>query len=522
MRLELVFLLCCAAMVMVIADPVVHAPSGPVKGLTRQGIDEFLGIPFAQPPVGDLRWTAPRAKTWSEVLPTQAFQDTCMENVSPTFKIPINISEDCLYLNVWRRSGASASKQPLPVMVWIYGGSYTGGSATFYPLFDMLHKSTEDVILVSLNYRVNGFGFMDFEEENMNFGLLDQQLALKWVSENIAAFGGDPSRVTIFGESAGGNSVSMHLMIPSSFSLYQRAILESPAPWVYKTRETMGQARDGLAVILNCSGGNMKEKARCMRAVPAPTLLKAINRFGVEFQPIVGGDLVPVQPYQAWVKNAVNQKADILVGNNRDEGNVFAFQMAGGSFFLSKSDFLQKLDWFISRYGDELKKKVLDLYAPLMTSDNYFHVFALILQDVGINCGTRNVALQSLKRQGGQTYRYLFSHSTSKWALQGLNATHTAEIPYVMRYPGLLNATFTDGEKQLAARMSGDWIHFAAQGKPKSAWPPYQPETHTILDYNLEDKLVGEGDLYARCPFWDEVLKTLPSDFPPIISTGFH
>src|SRR5271163_3591024 len=224
-----------APMLQAQAPKPVRTLSGPVQGTTDDGIAAYLGIPFAAPPVGDLRWRAPQpVAPWKDVLPADKFAPGCMQTplVSPAIGFePIPISEDCLYLNVW--TPAKTPRDRLAVMVWIYGGGFTTG-ATSIPIYNGANLAKKGVIVVSVSYRVGALGFLAHSElsaesngHSGNYGLLDQIAGLQWVMDNIAAFGGDPKRVTIFGESAGGISVSMLTASPLAKGLFQGAISES-------------------------------------------------------------------------------------------------------------------------------------------------------------------------------------------------------------------------------------------------------------------------------------------------------
>lgn len=231
----------CAAALTFISTARAQAPkpvrtqAGLVQGNAVDGIAVYKGIPFAAPPVGDLRWHSPEPPApWKGVKETTKFAPACMQipAVLPAFGInPVPLSEDCLYLNVW--TPAKSRKDELPVMVWIYGGGFTSG-ATQYPLYDGTNLAKKGVVLVSIAYRVGVFGFFAHPElsaeqggHSGNYGLLDQIAGLEWVQHNIARFGGNPRRVTIFGESAGGIAVSMLAASPLAKGLFERAISES-------------------------------------------------------------------------------------------------------------------------------------------------------------------------------------------------------------------------------------------------------------------------------------------------------
>ena len=207
---------------------------GELRGVVKDGIASYKGIPFAAPPVGELRWRAPQpVKPWDGVRPADSFAPGPMQPalVAVLMGGPANLSEDCLYLNVW--TPAKTAEEKLPVMVWIYGGGFISGM-TSIPVFDGTRLAQKGVVLVSIAYRVGPFGFLAHPELSREsgkgsgcYGIQDQVAGLLWVKDNIAQFGGDPSRVTIFGQSAGGESVSMLTTVPAAHGLFQRAISES-------------------------------------------------------------------------------------------------------------------------------------------------------------------------------------------------------------------------------------------------------------------------------------------------------
>lgn len=289
------------------------APGGPVSA--------FLGIPFAEPPVGPRRFLPPEPKRpWPGVLDATAFQSVCYQYVDtlyPGFEGTEmwnpnrELSEDCLYLNVW--TPYPRPKTPTPVLVWIYGGGFYSGASSLDVYDGRFLAQAEGTVLVSMNYRVGAFGFLALpgsREAPGNVGLLDQRLALRWVRENVAAFGGDPMSVTLFGESAGAASVGMHLLSPPSRDLFHRAVLQSGAPNGPWATVGMGEARRRatlLAGLVGCppggAGSNDTELVACLRTRPAQDLvdhewhvLPQESVFRFSFVPVVDGDFLSDTP----------------------------------------------------------------------------------------------------------------------------------------------------------------------------------------------------------------------------------
>lgn len=289
------------------------APGGPVSA--------FLGIPFAEPPVGPRRFLPPEPKRpWLGVLDATAFQSVCYQYVDtlyPGFEGTEmwnpnrELSEDCLYLNVWTPYPRPAS--PTPVLIWIYGGGFYSGASSLDVYDGRFLAQAEGTVLVSMNYRVGAFGFLALpgsREAPGNMGLLDQRLALHWVQENVAAFGGDPMSVTLFGESAGAASVGMHLLSPPSRGLFHRAMMQSGAPNGPWATVGVGEARRRatlLARLVGCplggTGGNDTELVACLRTRPAQDLvdhewhvLPQESVFRFSFVPVVDGDFLSDTP----------------------------------------------------------------------------------------------------------------------------------------------------------------------------------------------------------------------------------
>jgi para-nitrobenzyl esterase len=303
---------------------------GELEGVVKDGVASFKGIPFAAPPLGELRWKAPQpVKRWTGVKKADRFGPGCMQDISTAAKMgmPTEISEDCLYLNVWTAANGRAERSP--VMVWIYGGAFAGGM-TSAPLYDGARLAKKGVVLVSVAYRVGPFGFLAHEELSKEsgkgsgtYGLQDQIAGLRWVKDNIAQFGGDPSRVTIFGESAGGISVSMLAASPAARGLLHRAISQSggsfaPPKLANEAGENVLTLR--MAEVMGVSLLNRfgVEDIKSARKVAADQILKAAGGMGL-FWPVADGDVLPGDQYELYQAGKFND-TPILIGTNSDEG----------------------------------------------------------------------------------------------------------------------------------------------------------------------------------------------------------
>ncbi len=315
----------------------VKITSGLLQGVESDvvpGIAAFKGIPYAAPPVGNLRWKTPILPTkWQDVRKADHYGDSCLQPEDKIIgsKEQQKMSEDCLYLNVWTKSKTGSEK--LPVMFWIHGGGCTTGSGSM-PYYDGSRLAQKGVVLVTINYRLGPFGYfghpaLSAESEHKvsgNYGLLDQIFALEWVRDNIAAFGGDPGNVTIFGESAGAISVGCLLVSPLARGLFHRAILESGSILgVTNTLKTLEEQGETLAKSF---GTTKPFTASSLRAIPADEVLAksspAIGLFGkgIKYRPVIDGYVIPEYPMALFEKGK-QAPVPMLIGTNKDEVTIF-------------------------------------------------------------------------------------------------------------------------------------------------------------------------------------------------------
>ena len=304
----------------------VKVTGGTIQGLVLEDMTVYKGIPFAAPPVGELRWKAPQpVVAWSGVKECQTFAPNPMQGNGE------GCSEDCLYLNVW--TPAKSPKEKLPVMVWIYGGGFAGGATSYY---DGALLARKGVILVSVAYRVGKLGFLSLPElsaENPNgvsgnYGLLDQIAGLQWVKDNIAKFGGDPDNVTIFGESAGGISVSMLCASPLAKGLFKRAISQSGgSSYPGENMQTLAVAQEANAAWAKGAFGDDYTLEQ-LRAADVKAVMGGFGGSGG--WPVTDGYVIPDDQYKLYEAGKYND-VDVLIGYNSDEGLSFGFSFGGGS-----------------------------------------------------------------------------------------------------------------------------------------------------------------------------------------------
>ncbi|HVY72302.1 MAG TPA: carboxylesterase family protein [Verrucomicrobiae bacterium] len=460
---------------------VVATKSGKVSGAkTADGaITSFKGIPFAAPPVGELRWKAPQPVAgWSDVRACIAFGPSPMQgNPAPfsmwskEFLIPDQpISEDCLYLNVW--TGAKAAGEKRPVLVWIYGGGFSSGGSGV-PIYDGEAMARKGIIFVSPNYRVGAFGFFAHPELTQesgrhasgNYGLMDQIAALRWVHDNIAAFGGDPANVTVAGQSAGSMSVNCLVASPLAKGLFQRAIGESGAGFS-RTQISLGQAEK--AAVEAAKAVNASSLAE-LRAKPAAEVMKMRGMRGV----IVDGYVLPRPITEIFAAGAQNQ-VDLLTGWNQDEG-----LMSGPP--KSAADYKEQIK---QQHGDKAEK-FLGFYPA--TDDAQAAASQQNLSRDTI-FGAQNYTWANLQAQTGKTrvYVYRFTRKvpgTGQYAKYG--AFHTGEVPYAYDNLKFVDRPWEPVDHQLAKTMSAYWANFVKTGTPtgpgQRGWPVYELSERKVM-----------------------------------------
>jgi para-nitrobenzyl esterase len=473
----IVFLAASLSLLAAIPEPV-HVEQGQVTGVDGATADVrvFKGVPFATPPVGDLRWKAPKAAAqWSGVRAADKFSPTCMQRGGAGGGLR-QVSEDCLYLNIY--TAAKTTKEHRPVMVWIHGGALTSGAGSLY---DGEALAKKGVVVVTVNYRLGVFGFMAHPEltkesdrnASGNYGLLDQVAALEWVQKNIAAFGGDPKRVTIFGESAGSWSVNYLMASPLARGLFQRVIGESGAEFA-PARKLADAEQAGLKL----AGA---DSIAALRAKSADDIQKL---GGAQTAANVDGWFLPEDVYTIFSKGKQSD-VPVLIGSNSDEGTMFTPASATAATFRQTAE---------KRYGAEADA-FLNLY-PFTNDEEAWASQAASMRDQVFGWEMRTWARAQTKTGKSKVYMYYFSRvPPGKNRAKG--AFHGSEIAYV--FGNLKIAPFagsseeprpwTDQDRKLASDMSSYWVNFAATGDPNGKgllkWPAYHAK---------DDMLMGFGD----------------------------
>ncbi|WP_445147044.1 carboxylesterase/lipase family protein [Dyella sp. Tek66A03] len=464
----------------------VHLDTGLIEGVQEHGLLIYKGIPFAQPPVGELRWRAPlRALPWQGIREADQFSPVCMQSGTYPPDAPAEpTSEDCLYLNVWQP--ADSGHEKLPVMVWIYGGGLENGSAST-PLYAGDKLALKGVIVVTLNYRLGVFGFLSHPEltseatyhSSGNYGLLDQIAALEWVHRNIAAFGGDPDRVTVFGQSSGAISISALVTSPLAKGLFQRAIGQSGGLFepmdLAPNFKLAGAEQDGKDFVAEAKAPSIS----ALRKMPAADLMK------VSFDPhlIIDGYALPQSPYEAYQKGQENQ-ASVLIGSNADEGEAF---IAGRT--INRANFRQELD---RSFPDILVRLIGP--EPGATDEQARASAAAFQRDMRFRWDMWTWARLGANAGRGKVFLYRFSRvppfrSGDKYF--GWGASHGMEMPYVFDHLEQQPLPWTEQDFRLTAAMTSYWTNFAKTGDPNGPglplWPRFDPSSASVMQ--LSDRM---------------------------------
>ena len=501
------------------APPVVHLPNGALRGYTQANTTIFKSIPFAAPPVGDLRWRPPQpAPSWKGLRDATQPAPYCMQN--PTALDPfiqplaaaygvdfpaqtVPTSEDCLYLNVYAPAGPVQS--PLPVMVWIHGGSNRVGSGS-QPIYDGTSLAAHGVLLVTINYRLGIFGFFSHpaltaespHHSSGNYGLLDQLAALQWVQQNIAQFGGDPRNVTVFGESAGSIDAAMLLVSPLSTGLFRRAILESGPPFGLGPIHNLQEAEAAGAALALAAPGNPATPLQNLRKLSAPDLFKfAIDRSigGYDASSVVDGWVLTQSPARAFATGSL-QPADLIVGFNGRE--LSAFRVAAAA--LAKAAPKMVPPTSVTAMVGKLANTARPLYGvwtyPAIAKyvlQSFSHKDQAIDQlsnDMLIACPIGAMAVLH-KATGHKTFIYRFDRSIPGKGEAELGAFHSIELPYV--FNTFQNRSwrwlpFTPADLALSPTIQDYWTNFAKTGDPNGsgipAWPAWQDGAEPYLQFS--------------------------------------
>lgn len=493
----------------------VETAYGKLQGSEENGVQVWKGVPFAAPPVGALRYRPPQPPA----ARSGVRESTAFSPIAPQLPSPLNnlfgreqqpSSEDCLYLNIWSPAADGAKR---PVLFWIHGGAFTGGSGST-PWYDGgAFARNGDVVVVTINYRLGLFGFLHLADlggepfaATGNLGILDQVAALRWVKENIAAFGGDPDNVTIFGESAGGMSVGALLAVPSARGLFHKAILQSGVAHNLPRREAATEiAREALKLLEVDEGNVERMRELTVAQILAGQAKLAVSRAsaGLFAQPVVDGDALPRPPLEA-VANGSAAGVPLLIGTNLDEVKLFSIMnpsMATEEGFRERG---------AAQAGAETFAKLADAYAAGRPNEAKIEAWTHLLSDQLFRIPA--IRLAEKQEQQAPVWMYRFDYQSPAFGGK-LGACHALEIPFVwnnLDAPG--SATFT-GERPdrqpLADRMQAAWIAFARGGNPNAdslpSWPAYETGSRATMIFDAACRVENDPNGAER-RLWDGLL----------------
>ncbi len=502
------------------AQTLVATSSGDVQGQVHDGTREFLGIPYAAPPVGPLRFRPPQPPDpWGTPLSATSYPPGCAQLPTLTNGDVRIENEDCLYLNVWTPDPAPSG--PLPVLFWIHGGSNTSGSTADYVPFPDYegvrlydgHFLARDrgVVVVTVNYRLNVFGFLGLAELASedpswpyagNQGLLDQRAALQWVQQNIAAFGGDPGNVTIFGESAGSFDVCAHVVSPGSTGLFHQAISQSGGCTVgVQSAEAAAAAADIVTEAVGCDLA--PDRLACLRSVPLGQLLDAgplvsLVGEGTNLGLSIDGGFLAEHPRETFDQRRL-PRVPYLLGANSDEGTLFFI----GSPELTEGEYHSEL---VTRYGS-YAPEIAALY-PAASFPTPRDALIRVMGDSTLVCSTYDVASRYSRRRQ-RTFVYNFNRVPPLLFIGALDlgAFHGLEIAYV--FGSTEPPTLID--RNLGEQMQEYWTSFAERRRPRleggERWPRFKRRSWKIL--RLDSALSKTRDFRrSQCEFWSSLYDT--------------
>ncbi|XP_075426730.1 cholinesterase [Ascaphus truei] len=511
-------------------DSIVNTKYGKVKGVqisVFSGIvTAFLGIPYGEPPIGTLRFKKPEPyKPWSEIWNASNYGNSCYQDVDQTFpgfsgaemwNPNTQLSEDCLYLNIWT---PTPKPKNASVMVWIYGGGFVTGTSSLDVYDGKFLARTERVIVVSVNYRIDALGFLAFPGNPAapgNMGLFDQRLALQWVHENIAVFGGNPKSITLFGESAGGASVSYHMLSPKSHPFFTRAIMQSGtanAPWAVRSKTVTHKTALIFADLLNCSDRNETEIIVCLqRKTPQEIIGKG------RFLPTVDEDFLTEMPEMLMQLGQLKNNTQILAGVNKDEGSYFlVYKLPGFSkdheSFINRTQFQESIKQTFPKATELAADAILFHYTNWEDEQNVAHnrdAMNDIVGDYSFICPL----LEFTKRNselGNNAYLYLFNHRSSKLAWpRWMGVMHGYEIEFVFGIPMYRKLNYTKEEETLSRSLMRYWANFAKTGNPNGAqssenrWPAFTLDEQHYLILDTEESKTNRKMRAKQCRFWNK------------------
>lgn len=494
---------------------IIETTKGKLRGIQEAGYQCFMGIPFAKPPLGDLRFHEPLpVDPWEEIKDATKFGSIPIQSYPEDPPIGQDENEDCLFLNIWT---PSADNKNRPVMFWIYGGGFINGASSRSRVNGAKLAVYGDVVVVSSNYRLGALGFLNLPEIPPNIGILDQIAALKWVQENIERFGGDPNNVTIFGESAGASSIAILLASPLTKGLFHKAIMESGAanPRNYGAKRPREGAEEFLSKLRI---ENMDIDA--LRAVSLKKLKRAqqkiaggiINLLNNPFQPFIDGKIIPEHPLEIMRKGKGNY-VPIIIGSNEDEVGFISLLLNQeiGKTIKPVMNYVQNE---LQSIGNDKKKieNLVDIYKKEIEKEypnKPFKYFDALFSDSMFGIPIIRT-LEAFVHHQPNAYCYIFNYGSRKNNI----AVHTLEIPFV--FGNLDTIDVADGgveiceeTEKLSKDMMDSWITFAKTGNPNHKglpeWPPYDLEKRATMILRVNSKVEYDPKAILR-EAWNDII----------------
>ncbi|XP_066294605.1 crystal protein-like [Branchiostoma lanceolatum] len=529
--------------------PIVNTQYGAVRGLYVEEGVIFFGLPFGEPPVGEFRWRPPRQynRPWAPNVrdgtvpgPGCYRSDCAPGDWDPDFQCPRDrkVSEDCLYLNIFApREILNSTAAQLPILFWLYGGQYEMGSGSAYIYDGRFLANKTNTIVVTINYRLAAFGFLvagqGEDAATGNYGLLDQVAALRWVKENIGSFGGDKNRVTVFGQSAGSDSVATLMINPKFTDLFQQAIMLSvPFTIPHKSRWEALRLGEHLAEKLDCSHGDMK----CLRSKNSSALQAGLDRMGTFFSnpyrpleaslpwgPIVDGDIVPAATVDSFAKGHFQSKP-FIIGTTSEEAVLFIY-----SLYNKPVTTRETLYEIYFAFGHLKAAEAAKEYPADETSSDYRPLLSTLTTDWVFKCSTRNVIRSAIRSGDTDVWLYVFDHV---WSFKHLwdyqkncngHVCHAEDVPFVFQTTKLpeTKMTMTAEEQNMADSIAYYYGNFAHTGDPNkpgreatgftgipaaTAWPKYSQEGNfTCLNISTPHTTLIQDYRKDKCDFWDRM-----------------
>jgi para-nitrobenzyl esterase len=504
----------------------VSTDRGAVRGVVSADgrVENFLGIPYAAPPVGALRWQPPQpVAAWTSVRAAGHYGSVCAQPSSGDG--PSSAGENCLYINVQRPS-LDGARRRLPVYVYIHGGGLITGAGSHYDMAKIVRDT--GVIGVTFNYRLGVFGFLAHpgltgeQGQSGNYGFMDQQAALRWVRRNIAAFGGDPNRVTVGGESAGGWSVCAHLVSPGSRSLLAEAMIQSGA-CPSETQAEAEAAGAGFATGSGCGQADVAKAVACLRALPAGALIQEQDNQGFIPDLVRGTRVLPQDPASAVASGAFAH-VPVVVGATLEEGRTFTV----GDLGWKQSDYEK---WVRSAFGPEAGAVIAEYPWPAGAGTfTGAYLSAAVLTDAGVigpdrppietgigGCGTQALITALARHTRVYAYEWSEPHGPGLFNTPGYAdaAGHGSELAYL--WPGFVEngvriaSLFDAGERQLSDQLVAYWGAFVKRGSPhvsgQPAWPRYAAPSGVVLSLQGpgQTRLLGAAavSMEHHCALWN-------------------